>query len=568
MNIMKFIKKTKFFTLIELIVVIVVLGILAAIIIPNISSFQEEARETALHSDIHNIQTGIDIYMLKNNQLPLLEDATPQNPKLIDIKRLNPDYIRNLPKDKNLKFWLDFKGKIWASTSDSPSDIKIGLGKVIFSGIANSQTHNIYLLSSGAKVNSKADSPSHLEFLGEKTGVGELEFLSSKIKEDSIVLISTIDKYGLESAPVGESYSPNSPTENGELENKIEPFTPKTLGSILNVSSTPNDEISQSIAIGENVVWTSWVERISTNYKVALQRFDLSGNPIGNKIYVPTLTGYNGYVDMKVDENNILWVSWAGKSTLQSNHDVFLARYDNSGNKIGDTINVSNGSGYNGDVSLLIDKNRNVWISYHAGYGNSRIVLYNKDAQYIRSNSIGTGYSPRIALAGSESIWATFQTTSSLGEIYVQRFNLNGDKISPAIRLTNNSVADESPYLSRFKENKMVTIWKRGSSVYYQLFNLDGTLIGGETSTYYGYGYQEDLLLDNNDTLWRVSSGPDITINHLDETFKTTFGANISQQVGWEFNGKLAIDKENNMWVLWYGEPNGNKDVFLMKITK
>ena len=60
-------KRGKKFTLIELIVVIAVLGILAAIVIPNISNFQNEARNAQLTADTRNIQTALDMYRLDRN---------------------------------------------------------------------------------------------------------------------------------------------------------------------------------------------------------------------------------------------------------------------------------------------------------------------------------------------------------------------------------------------------------------------------------------------------------------------------------------------------------------------
>lgn len=55
-------KRKSNFTLIELIVVIVVLGILAAIVLPNIQSFRKKASNTAKVADLRNIQTAVDMY--------------------------------------------------------------------------------------------------------------------------------------------------------------------------------------------------------------------------------------------------------------------------------------------------------------------------------------------------------------------------------------------------------------------------------------------------------------------------------------------------------------------------
>lgn len=53
-------RKKKGFTLIELIVVIAILGILAAVLIPRFTGFQDKARSTQATTDAKNIATAID----------------------------------------------------------------------------------------------------------------------------------------------------------------------------------------------------------------------------------------------------------------------------------------------------------------------------------------------------------------------------------------------------------------------------------------------------------------------------------------------------------------------------
>ncbi len=52
------------FTLIEVMVVVVILGILAAIVVPKIMSRPEQARLVKVKQDISGIQNALDLYKL------------------------------------------------------------------------------------------------------------------------------------------------------------------------------------------------------------------------------------------------------------------------------------------------------------------------------------------------------------------------------------------------------------------------------------------------------------------------------------------------------------------------
>ena len=59
------------FTLVELLIVISVLGILAAIIVPTFSDAGEKARESALKTDLTKVRTQIEVYKSQHkDQLP------------------------------------------------------------------------------------------------------------------------------------------------------------------------------------------------------------------------------------------------------------------------------------------------------------------------------------------------------------------------------------------------------------------------------------------------------------------------------------------------------------------
>ena len=58
------------FTLIEIMVVVVILGILGALIVPNIVGRPDEARATAARSDLQQVGNALDLYRMDNGHYP------------------------------------------------------------------------------------------------------------------------------------------------------------------------------------------------------------------------------------------------------------------------------------------------------------------------------------------------------------------------------------------------------------------------------------------------------------------------------------------------------------------
>ncbi|MHC4459889.1 MAG: type II secretion system protein [Planctomycetota bacterium] len=64
-------KAKKGFTLVEILIVVVILGILAAIVIPQFTSASTEAKESALVSDLQSVRSQIELYKIHHNdELP------------------------------------------------------------------------------------------------------------------------------------------------------------------------------------------------------------------------------------------------------------------------------------------------------------------------------------------------------------------------------------------------------------------------------------------------------------------------------------------------------------------
>ena len=64
------------FTLLEVMVVVVILGILAALVVPKIISRPDEARAIAARQDIASLMQALKLYRLDNQRYPTTEQGT------------------------------------------------------------------------------------------------------------------------------------------------------------------------------------------------------------------------------------------------------------------------------------------------------------------------------------------------------------------------------------------------------------------------------------------------------------------------------------------------------------
>ncbi|SIR19539.1 type II secretion system major pseudopilin GspG [Pseudacidovorax sp. RU35E] len=63
------------FTLIELMVVLVIIGVLAALIVPNVIGRADDARVTAARTDVNNLMNALKMYRLDNQRYPTGEQG-------------------------------------------------------------------------------------------------------------------------------------------------------------------------------------------------------------------------------------------------------------------------------------------------------------------------------------------------------------------------------------------------------------------------------------------------------------------------------------------------------------
>jgi len=99
---MKMQRGNKGFTLIEVMIVIVILGVLAALIVPKVMSRPDEARIVAARQDIATIMQALKLYRLDNRRYPTTEQGLAALVRKPETEPLPPNwksYVERLPQD-------------------------------------------------------------------------------------------------------------------------------------------------------------------------------------------------------------------------------------------------------------------------------------------------------------------------------------------------------------------------------------------------------------------------------------------------------------------------------------
>jgi general secretion pathway protein G len=77
------------FTMIEIMLVVIIIGILAAMVLPNLAGRGEQARKSTAKVDIEtNIATSLDMYEVENGQYPTTEQGLQA---LVEKPSANPE---------------------------------------------------------------------------------------------------------------------------------------------------------------------------------------------------------------------------------------------------------------------------------------------------------------------------------------------------------------------------------------------------------------------------------------------------------------------------------------------
>lgn len=98
------IKQTRGFTILEMMVVVVIIGILASMVVPNLMGSQERANMQKAVSDINALETSLDMYKMDNYDYPSTEqglEALITETDMDPTPRRFPEggYVKRLPND-------------------------------------------------------------------------------------------------------------------------------------------------------------------------------------------------------------------------------------------------------------------------------------------------------------------------------------------------------------------------------------------------------------------------------------------------------------------------------------
>ena len=90
------------FTLIEIMVVVVILGILAAIVAPNVISRIDDAAINRAKQDIRGIESALKLYYMDNSRYPTTDqglEALVSRPNDPTLRNWRGPYLDKLPRD-------------------------------------------------------------------------------------------------------------------------------------------------------------------------------------------------------------------------------------------------------------------------------------------------------------------------------------------------------------------------------------------------------------------------------------------------------------------------------------
>jgi len=131
-------RKNSGFTLIEILIVVIILGILAAIVIPQFTNASNDARNSSLASQLQTLRSQVELFKLQHNEaLPKLQtDWTQMTGKTLVDGTVNAagtfgPYLQTIPTNPLTNGSTVADGTAYAAGADFIYDYTGGTGKIL-----------------------------------------------------------------------------------------------------------------------------------------------------------------------------------------------------------------------------------------------------------------------------------------------------------------------------------------------------------------------------------------------------------------------------------------------------
>lgn len=110
---MSFKSNNKGFTIVELLIVIVVIGILAALVVTTFTGIQQRARNTERQTDIKAIHGQVEAYYAQNGRYPTLDNLNDAAFRSANMKGLDAEALKD-PKGSSSTLVTTAAGNVYS----------------------------------------------------------------------------------------------------------------------------------------------------------------------------------------------------------------------------------------------------------------------------------------------------------------------------------------------------------------------------------------------------------------------------------------------------------------------